>query len=124
MAFHEAFWIAVATAAPVVALAHVVALGEIHKAALRAWLGTEGRPRPAPKRQASRRPSIFVGLLALVNIAWDATALVFALFSLQDQANQLNPQPTAILIGVSLLSVATVTRLTARATAMEFGSVD
>lgn len=119
-AYHEAFWVAVTAAAPVVALAHVVAVGDIHRAKIRAYLSPESK-RPLPHRG---RPSLFVGLLALANIGWDATAMVFGLWSIQDATNGIEPHLTAFLLGLSLLQVVTVSRLTTRAVALEFGQVE
>lgn len=105
MAYHEGFWIAVAAAAPVVALAAIVAFADI--------AGISGGRRGPPDTD-SRIISIGRGVLwsgyaaGLVNVLLQAVMLLLALLSLaagHDQAPLIIAEIMAPL-GILLLLIA------------------
>jgi hypothetical protein len=114
MAFHEGFWTVAGTAAPVIAVAIVISLGELMKELSR-WIiwaeRIEGTPEPEMKEirkilRTQTRYSWPLEVLELTNLLIQAGLTVVALVSLEDEANLVSPwwAIAAVIAGLVLLA--------------------
>jgi len=97
MAYHESFWVAVAAAAPVIALANTVLVTDVAGV----WLNVKSPPRPARYRL------LFSGiiLLSAINMFDQGLALLLALRSLYTERNAAPPSTETNILGYGLLVV-------------------
>lgn len=89
-AYHEAFWVVIGTAAPVIALSYVVAISEIVKA----------YPLRIPKRYATR----YIVQMALTMLGFTLT-LITLTFTLASLDHGHNSMPTAVAGLLTLISL-------------------
>jgi hypothetical protein len=129
--FHEAFWVVIGTAAPVLALAAVVSMNDIGAARTRIMADTDrsgrsigaNRPRLTPEalsvlraemmqRQRSCFPPLDRAASAQqINLVFQALGLANALISIGDQRN-VTPPWIAIIVAVLGLAVLSAVALT------------
>jgi len=106
--YHEAFWLAVSVAAPVIALAAIVAYASARAKADRMWQwaidrglgvtqGAESRMDPGPAKQARSLPSSLrvAASMSMTNTILQAIVLAFSLSSL---ASGFDRMPTGFAV--------------------------
>jgi hypothetical protein len=101
MVYHENFWVAVAAAAPVIALANTVSIADAGKI----WYGS---------KSSSRSTKILFNVIvyvSIVNYAAQAAALTAALNSLNAGRVMGRPEPVIAEIIYGLLSICFITNL-------------
>ena len=115
MAFHEGFWTVAGTAAPVIAVAIVIALGELMKELSR-WIiwaeRIEHNPEPEMEKirkilRTQTRYTWPLEGLGLTNLLIQAVLTTVALVSLEDKANLVSPwlAIAAVIAGLALLAI-------------------
>src|SRR5450631_6523 len=117
MAFQENYWVVVGTAAPVVALASVIVVGDALRLVAAGPDSLEHVQKGTWRWAASRGISGYLGrwvlLLGFANLVIQTATLLLALLSLDWRRNALpTPVPDAALV-FGLLAVASFTAATA-----------
>jgi hypothetical protein len=111
--YHETFWIAVSAAAPVIALAAIVAFSNdiANTSRMRQWF-VEHPPwtRPQEKRAQARKTTktstnlaVTVGLMCVLNTILQAVVLAF---SLSGVASHVDEMPIAVAIAAEVAGIA------------------
>jgi hypothetical protein len=113
--YHETFWVAVSAAAPVIALAAIVALGDATADASRGRQWMIDHPswtRPPEKRalvraggKAVTNIGLAIGVLCVLNTILQAVVLAFSLSSL---ASGVDEMPTAVAIAAEVAGIIAV----------------
>ena len=115
MAFHEGFWTVAGTAAPVIAVAIVISLGELMKELSR-WIIWAERIEHTPEPEMEKIRKILrtqtrytwpLEALGLINLLVQAVLTAVALVSLEDKANLVPPwlAIAAVIAGLVLLAI-------------------
>jgi hypothetical protein len=104
MAFHESFWVVAGTAAPIIALANLVAIGD-------GWGLSESFSPHYVKPQTEdqwklvrkgKRAAFWIYFIGLCNLLVQSLIVFAALTSLEDGKNQL---PTALAVSIETVGI-------------------
>jgi len=117
---HESFWVVVGTAAPVIALAAIVAFTDIARVA--GEVADKFSDWDPKTRDSARRQLILGYLVGLINVVMQAAAVILALLSLAASHDQV---PLIVLeittsLGIILLAVSGLITVSLRFTEPEF----
>lgn len=111
MAFHETYWVVTGTAAPVIALAAVVSVGDLINGlnAARSELPTiTHRLSGAGSRTLNRcrLAATYLALLQMINVVFQAGLLVASLAAIAHQSGSIADSAAAAIAATGLLIVA------------------
>ena len=114
MAYHEAFWVVVGAAAPVIALAGIVSMSDMMNQVFEWSRYTRDRPRRAVRELTERSALGMLTKFSIItqatNLALQALALLFALLSLAAAANMIPPWIAIVteVLGLTRLAIGAV----------------